>query len=95
MGIATVADRDALLTYCEAVVAHRRASATLATTPTLIEGHRGVMVRNPAFALQRDMSTVICRFAHEFGLTPSARSGIRMDGTKSGQEKSADRYLTG
>jgi P27 family predicted phage terminase small subunit len=93
MGVATGADRDALLCYCEAVVSHRKASALLAKSPILIQGHRG-MVRNPALAIQRDAAGVIRAYAHEFGLTPSARSEIRMGGAGSGQG-SAERYLTG
>lgn len=96
MGLATRADRDSLFAYCGAVVAHRRASAELTVTPTLIKGHRGVLVRNPAFALQREAATQIRAYSHEFGLTPSARSDIRMSGaTGPGQEKTAERYLTG
>lgn len=94
MGIATGADRDALLCFCEAVASHRKASALLAKSPPLIQGHRGVMVRNPALAIQRDSAAVIRAYAHEFGLTPSARSEIRMGGSGSGQG-SAERYLTG
>jgi P27 family predicted phage terminase small subunit len=93
MGVATGADRDALLCYCEAVATHRKASALLAKSPILIQGHRG-MVRNPALAIQRDAAGVIRAYAHEFGLTPSARSEIRMGGAKSGRD-SAERYLTG
>lgn len=93
MGVATPADRDALLCFCEAVVQHRRASEILARTPALIKGHRGVMVRNPAFAMQRDAAAVVRSFAHEFGFTPSARSELRSGKRTDGA--SADRYLTG
>lgn len=92
MGMASGADRDALICYCEAVVAHRKASALLARSPVLIQGHRGVLVRNPAVAMQRDASNVIRAFAHEFGLTPSARSEIRMGGATANAAPAA-RYL--
>lgn len=94
MGVCTGADRDALLAYCEAVAAHRQASKLIAEGPPMIKGHRGVMVRNPAFALQREAAATLRAYAHEFGLTPSARSEIRMGGTGSGQGD-AERYLTG
>lgn len=93
MGVCTQADRDALLAYCEAVASHRKASALLAKSPILIQGARG-MVRNPALAVQRDAAGVIRSYAHEFGLTPSARSEIHVGGAGSGQG-GADRYLTG
>lgn len=94
MDIATMADRDALLCYCNAVVNHRKASALLAKSPVLIQGHRGVLIRNPAFVLQRDSAQVIRQFAHEFGLTPSARSDIRATSARQ-STGGAERYMTG
>lgn len=76
MRIVTTADRDTLLAYCEAVVAHRKSSATLARTDVLVEGLHGNLVRNPALQIQRDSAHTIRAFAQEFGLTPSARSRI-------------------
>lgn len=76
MRLAKAADRDALRCYCEAVVSHRKASAVLAASPILIKGIHGGLVRNPALAVQRDAAQLIRAFAQEFGLTPSARSGI-------------------
>lgn len=76
MGLAKAADRDALVCFCEAVVNHRKASALLARSPVLVKGLHGNLVRNPALAVQRDSAQLIRAFAQEFGLTPSARSGI-------------------
>lgn len=78
MRLATGADRDTLVAYCEAVVAHRQASQLLAKSSVLVPGLNG-MVRNPAFHVQRDAANTIRVFAAEFGLTPSARSRIRME----------------
>jgi hypothetical protein len=39
MSLASAADRDALLCFCEAVVAHRKASVLLARSDVLIKGH--------------------------------------------------------
>jgi P27 family predicted phage terminase small subunit len=95
MGVATKADRDALLCYCEAVVTHRRASRILAQSQVLIPGAlKGTVVRNPAVQIQRDSAAVIRGFAGEFGFTPSARSEIRTGAAKS-NGSSAERYLTG
>lgn len=92
MGVATAADRDALLCYCEAVVAHRKASAILARSPVLVKGIHGNMVRNPALQIQRDAAQTVRAFAQEFGLTPSARSQIaRPD---EGHGRSAERLLS-
>jgi len=80
MGLASAADRDALLCYCEAVVAHRKASVLLAKSDVLIKGIHGNPVRNPALQVQRDAAQVIRAFAQEFGLTPSARARIEVKG---------------
>lgn len=82
MKIAAAADRDALVCYCEAVVTHRRASAALANGDILTNGDRGGKIRHPALQIQRDAAQTIRGFAQEFGLTPSARAGIVMDGGK-------------
>lgn len=82
MRLATAADRDALVCYCEAVVNHRRASALLAGSTILIKGLHGGLVRNPALAVQRDSANLIRAFAQEFGLTPSARSDIAVGGRR-------------
>lgn len=86
MHIATSADRDALVCYCEAVVVHRRASALLAKSDVLIKGLHGTPVRNPALQVQRDSARLIRAFAQEFGLTPAARSRIEVRGTDDGAD---------
>jgi P27 family predicted phage terminase small subunit len=87
MGLASAADRDALLCYCEAVVAHRKASVLLAKSDVLIKGIHGNPVRNPALQVQRDAAQVIRAFAQEFGLTPSARARIEV---KANEDAGAD-----
>lgn len=94
MDVATPADRDALLCYCEAVVMHRRASAEMDTAPLMIEGITGAQIRNPVFSMQRDAATAIRAFAREFGFTPSARSDIHA-GAARGNGNGAERFLTG
>lgn len=76
MRLATPADRDALLAYCEAVHIHRRASELLADSELIIVGHHGGMVRSPLVQMQRDAAALMRGYAHEFGLTPAARSQI-------------------
>lgn len=80
MKTAVAADRDSLVCYCEAVVAHRKASAILARSSVLVKGLHGTLVRNPALQIQRDAAHTVRGFAQEFGLTPSARAGIVMEG---------------
>ena len=77
MGLAYSADADAFRCYCEAVVQHRKACVELADGDTLVRGMHGNWVKNPAIQIQRDAALLVRTFAHEFGLTPSARSTIR------------------
>lgn len=95
MGIASPADRDVLLCFCEAVLVHREASAQVAALGVLVpSGPRdnGALMRNPALAVQRDSALMIARFAQHFGLSPSARSEItKPRGQTSG---AADDYLS-
>lgn len=95
MGLAFRADQDSLRCYCEAVVQHRRASAVLARTGVLVKGQsdRGGWVRNPALQIQRDAAMQIKVFAHEFGLTPSARTQLGIDSEKGGPA-GAERLLS-
>jgi P27 family predicted phage terminase small subunit len=83
MRTAAAADRDSLVCYCEAVIAHRKASAILARSSVLVKGMHGSLVRNPALQIQRDAAHTVRCFAQEFGLTPSARAGIVMEGKQS------------
>lgn len=78
MDILTMADRDVLYAYCEAVVMHRDASLMLAKEGFVIEGLHGGWVKHPAVQIQRDTANTMRSFAQEFGLTPSARSTIKL-----------------
>lgn len=80
MGLAHAADSDSLHCYCEAVVNHRKASYILARSPLLVKSRYDTWMKNPALQVQRDAAYVIRQFAHEFGLTPSARSTINAKG---------------
>ncbi|KWT61841.1 hypothetical protein ADL21_11185 [Streptomyces albus subsp. albus] len=94
MGTATPADRDALRAYCEAVVTHRKASTLLARSGVLIRSAKGgALIRNPVVQVQRDAAATLRGFAQEFGLTPSARSEIRM-ARESADDRSPERLLS-
>ena len=98
MGIASAADRDALLCFCQAVVVHRAASAATARDGVMLS-HTDAdgsvrQVRHPALAAQRDAATLIARFAGHFGLSPSARSEINK-GAATTKPATAARLLSG
>lgn len=93
MNIVTLADRDALYAYCQAVVLHRTASNILRNEGVVMEGLHGGWVKHPAHQIQRDAAAVLRAFAQEFGLTPSARSTIKMHVSGS-EDKGAARLLS-
>jgi P27 family predicted phage terminase small subunit len=77
-GLLTLWDVEAFTVFCEAVVHHRHACQAVAHTDILVKGALGNMVKNPALQIARDTAQTIRAFAQEFGLTPSARSGIQL-----------------
>jgi P27 family predicted phage terminase small subunit len=92
MGTLTGADTTALAVYCEAAARWRVLAGMAARTPPVYD-RDGVSVRNPVYAQVRDAAAEVRVMAREFGLTPSARSGIRVDVHHHGQD--ASRLLTG
>lgn len=96
MKLASPADRDSLMCYCEAVVTHRRASRLLARSNVIVRTVKGdAFMKNPLVQIQRDAAMVIRIFAREFGLTPSGRSEIHMHPGNNGDgDKSPDRLFS-
>jgi P27 family predicted phage terminase small subunit len=74
----TAADTTALAVYCEAVARWRGLAELVAKSPPVIQ-REGLLVKNPAYSQARDAAIEVRMFAREFGLTPSARAGIRVD----------------
>jgi P27 family predicted phage terminase small subunit len=81
MKIISQADRDALACYCEAVAMHRKASAQLAKQELIVESQTGTPMKNPLIQVVRDSAAQMKAFAGEFGLTPRARSEIKVEKT--------------
>lgn len=96
MGVVTLVDRDALHAYCEAVVAFREACDTIEREGPIITGARGGLIRHPACAIQKENAMLMKSYAVQFGLTPSARTSIRVGDSKvKPREQGAARLLTG
>lgn len=97
MRVVTMADRDALAAYCEAVVQHRVASEMLARDGLVVQGSHGGMVSHPAQKIQREAASLIRAFGTEFGLTPSARTRIKVGDQTPRESKTAgaERLLSG
>ena len=78
MGLAFPSDIDSWRAFCEAVVVHEKACRALIGQPVLVQGLGGFPVKNPAIQVQRDSALTLLRLAQQFGLTPSARSTVRV-----------------
>ena len=77
----TVLDRQALICYCEAVDTYRAAMDWIKEHGTTYvvrdkDGREKLMQVVPQVSIARNARTALRQFAHEFGLTPSARVGL-------------------
>ena len=95
MGILTGVDVDMLAAYCECFARWRRLSQLAANSPPVFkrsgEGDEVVFARNPLWSQVRDAEAALRVMAREFGFTPSARSGLRVQGSIA---SAAERLLT-
>jgi P27 family predicted phage terminase small subunit len=98
-------DRETFAVYCTAVVQHREACQVLAgamvvtedgvtASNLLVTGMHGNLVKNPILQVIRDTSQTIRVYAQQFGLTPSARSGIELPDAKGKNNEAAGRLLS-
>jgi P27 family predicted phage terminase small subunit len=83
MGTARASDSVALAAYCEAVARLAAAVQVVAQAGMLIRDAGGGVRKNPAVAQARDASNDVRQWAREFGLTPSARSPLRVEHSSS------------
>jgi len=77
LGMLSLGDGPSLEAYCLAVVLYRKAARKILKDGLMVKGHLGESVRNPALMPLKDSAEKIKIFAREFGLTPSARSGMK------------------
>ena len=77
-GILTVWDTDAFGAYCTAVVHHRRAVLEVNKAGVML-GRGTTRHKHPALQVVRDQAALIITLGGRFGLTPSDRSGIRLE----------------
>jgi P27 family predicted phage terminase small subunit len=97
MGVITAVDVDLLAAYCECFARWRRLSQLAASSPPVFkrgkaeEGEEVVFAKNPLWSQVRDAEAALRVMAREFGFTPSARSGLRV---QAGFFAAAERLLT-
>lgn len=92
----TMADRDALHTYCEQVVQYRKAAEMVREDGAIINVH-GLPKKHPATTVMRETAAAIKMFGRDFGLTPSARTAIKVTDQQPAKQTQAgpSRLLSG
>jgi len=91
----TMADRDSLHAYCEQVLIHRRAIALMKLEGAIVEGSHGGQVMHPAVGIARQSAMLMKSLGGLFGLTPGARSGIKVGDQRPAKAQGAARLLSG
>ena len=80
LGVLGKCDRSALARYCEAWASWRDATALLAREGLTCASAHGGIAPHPAVGIVAQLNATLLRFEAQFGLTPSARSSLRVDG---------------
>jgi P27 family predicted phage terminase small subunit len=75
----TEADQIALANLCQAYATMAAAQQQLNAKGLLIKTKQGIPRANPAFKIVMESMDRVNRLCQEFGLTPSARSRLRID----------------
>lgn len=92
----TMADRDTLAAYCQAVITYRKAQAVMDTEGPLIDVGKTSCRKHPANDVIKQASADIATYARAFGLNPAARSVIKVGDQRPKQsEAGASRLLSG
>lgn len=73
----TMADRDALHTYCEQVVQYRQAAEMIHRDGPIMDSPTGPR-KHPALTVMRETASMIKTFGRDFGLNPAARTAIKV-----------------
>jgi P27 family predicted phage terminase small subunit len=91
----TMADRDALHTYCEQVVQYRIAAEMVRKDGAIINIPRVGPRKHPALAIMKECAALIKTYGRDFGLSPAARTAIRVTDQRPPQtEAGAQRLLS-
>lgn len=93
MRVVTMADRDVLAAYCEAVVSFEQASQMIERDGPIMVTPNGLRA-HPAVKMQRDAAAQLRSLASEFGLTPAARTRIKVADQSDSKPTGASRLLS-
>lgn len=79
-GLMTEIDGVALAMMCEALDVYQRAKAAMGEEGVIIKSDKGNVYQHPAVGVMGSARADVLRWAREFGMTPSSRSRISVDG---------------
>ncbi len=79
MGLLTVADYDAMVTYCQAWAMFREASEAVGETGTTFMTPKGYIAKHPGVTIINETTATMHKIGCQFGLTPSARTRLTTD----------------
>jgi P27 family predicted phage terminase small subunit len=92
-GILTAIDRAALGAYCAVYARWAEAEIKLEAEGFTIETATGTIVQNPMVGIANKSAADMVRYASEFGMTPSARSRVKIDDKKPDDVRPEAKYL--
>lgn len=97
MGVVTVADRNAVAAYCQSYSLYVKAVEDISRNGFTVEGHRGVMSKNPAVQVQRDSLDQMGRWGAKLGLSPvdRVRLSVTPDDGEGGPDADVLQLLSG
>jgi P27 family predicted phage terminase small subunit len=78
LGLLTGIDRGALAAYCQAHALWLEAVQAIERYGTMVKSPNGYPMQSPYVALANKQVEIMVRIAAEFGMTPSARTRIRV-----------------
>lgn len=79
IGVLTQVDKAAFAGYCQAYARWREAEEFLSKHGTIFKTPSGYIQQVPQVAIARNYLQIMKDFCSEFGLTPAARTRIRVD----------------
>lgn len=86
LGLVTKIDRAALAVCCSAWADYVKACSKLEKEGEVIVSDKGGMYQNPWMAIKKRSMEQIAKFYAEFGMTPSARSRLKVETPDSEEE---------
>jgi P27 family predicted phage terminase small subunit len=92
MGVLTLVDRAALAAYCQAYARWVEAEEKLKETPVMLRTPSGYVQQSPWLSVANRQLELMGRYMAELGITPAARSRLKIDTAESPTEVVLVRY---